>query len=256
MFKRFFAFGCSLTRYEWPTWVDVISCDLNIPNQNWGMSGLGNVGIFHRMVECDLKNNFNAEDLIITLWSSWTREDRYLENVWEAHGNVFNNHLYNKNFLSNYWSMENDIIKNSTAIIAANKMFNLNFQGHIQLPATFESNAKSLSVQETCLFDFYKQHFSIDNIFDTTSVSEYNSILRDSHPDLLQHLSYVKEKIYPKLGLSLKLETITLCNNLHVDILELLNSKISRSEILKKVKNIIDQKYNVPFEIKKNAYGF
>jgi hypothetical protein len=190
------------------------------------------------------------------LWSTWSREDRYLKNTWEAHGNVFNNHLYNKNFLSNYWSMENDIIKNSTAIIAANKMFDLNFQGHIQTPATCETNEKMFSEQETRLLNFYKQHFSSDNIFDTTFVSEYNAILQDSHPDLLQHLTYVNEKIYPKLGLKLKPETVTLCNNLHVDILELFKTRVNRNHTLRAVKDIIDQKYNVPFEIKRNAYGF
>jgi hypothetical protein len=256
MFKRFFAFGCSFTQHVWPTWADIISWDLDIPCQNWGMGGLGNVGIFHRMVECDLTNNFNADDLIITLWSTWSREDRYLKNTWEAHGNVFNNHLYNKNFLSNYWSMENDIIKNSTAIIATNKMFDLNFQGHIQTPATFETNEKMFSEQETRLLNFYKQHFSSDNIFDTTFVSEYNAILQDSHPDLLQHLTYVNEKIYPKLGLKLKPETVTLCNNLHVDILELFKTRVNRNHTLSAVKSIIDQKYNVPFEIKRNIYGF
>lgn len=256
MFKRFFAFGCSFTQYSWPTWADIIAWDLNISYENWGIAGLGNVGIFHRMVECDLKNNFKSDDLIIPVWSTWTREDRYLKNTWETHGNVFNNSFYDRKFLSKYWSLENDIIKNSTAIISANKIFNLRVQGHIQTPAKFESNEKLFSVQETRLFDFYKQHFSNDNIFNTNSVSVYDYLIGDGHPDMLQHLNYVNEKIYPKLGLTLKPETINLCNNLHVDILELFKNKITHNFILRAVKDIIDQKYNVPFEIKRNAYGF
>jgi len=256
MFKRFFAFGCSFTQYVWPSWAEIISWDLNLPFQNWGMGGLGNVGIFHRMTECNLKNNFNSDDLIITVWSSWTREDRYLKNMWAAYGNVFNNPIYDSEFLSKYWSLENDIIKNSTAIIAANKMFNLNVQGHIQTPATFESSENMFSVQEARLIDFYKQHFTSDNIFNITSDSAYDYLIRDNHPDLLQHLAYVKEQIYPKLGLTLKPETITLCNNLHIDILELFKSGVKSAQPLKEIKNIIDQKYNVPFEITRPAYGF
>ena len=254
MFKRFFAFGCSFTQYTWPSWAEIISWDLNISLQNWGMGGLGNVGIFHRMVECNLKNNFNSDDLIIPLWSSWTREDRYIKNMWAAHGNVFNNHLYNSEFLSKHWSFENDIIKNSTAIIAANEMFNLNVQGHFQTPATFELKEAVLSEQETCLINFYKQYFTRDIIFNTPTTSAYDHLINDIHPDLLQHLAYVKEQIYPKLGLTLKPETVTLCNN-HNDILELFKSRLNYP-ILIEVKNIIDQKYHVPFNIKRPAHGF
>jgi hypothetical protein len=254
MFKRFFAFGCSFTNWRWPTWADIISWDLNVPYQNWGMGGLGNVGIFHRMVESDLKNNLDKQDLVITLWSHWNREDRYLNGGWEAHGNVFNNGLYDKRFLSKYWSLENDIVKNSTSIIAANKMFDINFQGHIIPPAEFESNSKIFNEQETTLLNFYKKHFSTDNVFGMRSTTAYTHIINDTHPDLLLHLDYVKTKIYPKLGLTLKQETVEVCNSIQKDILSLLRPDDQPCRDLVQLKQLIRRKYNLPF--KENNYGF
>jgi hypothetical protein len=70
------------------------------------MSGLGNVGIHARLLECDLKNSFTKDDIILTVWSSWTREDRYDvatcrfgRPTWTASGDVFR--MYDKNFIDN-----------------------------------------------------------------------------------------------------------------------------------------------------------
>jgi hypothetical protein len=49
-FKRAFLFGCSYTEYKWPTWANILKKDLDIPVYNWGLSGLGNVGLHCRMV--------------------------------------------------------------------------------------------------------------------------------------------------------------------------------------------------------------
>jgi len=227
MYKRFFAFGCSFTKYNWPCWADIISVDLNIPYENWAIPGLGNVGIFHRMMECDLKNKFNDDDLIIPLWSSWAREDRYLLEKWQTHGNVFNTKFYNSSFIKNYWSNENDIIKNSTSIIAANKLYNITFQGHLIEPGKFETLPIEFSKKEKEIFDFYKPHYPAENIFQHSCNTAYRSFLpgNDSHPDVLQHLEYVKSVIYPKLGLELKPTTTSLFLDLHSKIVRILKTR-------------------------------
>ena len=57
-YDRIFTFGCSWTRYVWPTWADIIKYTDQKPEvHNWGKPGIGNVGILYRMIECDLKNN-------------------------------------------------------------------------------------------------------------------------------------------------------------------------------------------------------
>lgn len=234
MYDRFFAFGCSYTKWTWLTWADIISLDLEIPYENWAIPGIGNVGIFHRIVECDLKNNFKDNDLIITLWSGWTREDRYLKNLiephkshWEAHGNIFNNHFYDKRFLSKYWSYSNDIIKNATAIIASSKIAKINFQGHIMPPGDFEVNLFRIKDSELKIKEFYSKHFSSENIFDEGQIlpDQFNHVVKENHPSILRHLKYVKEKIYPKLNLTLKPSVEKLCQQLEFDILNTLHGK-------------------------------
>ena len=80
-YKRFFAFGCSFTNYFWPTWADIIGQDIPY-YENWGEGGGGNHFIFNSVVEADTRHNFNSDDLIIIMWSSASREDRYNDNKW------------------------------------------------------------------------------------------------------------------------------------------------------------------------------
>ena len=104
-YKRAFCFGCSWTYYAWPTWVDILRKDLDIPVQNWGIANLGNVGILNRMVQCDISNKFTDKDLIIVLWTSWTREDRYIEGKWTRCGNIFaqpSDSPYDSDFIKKY----------------------------------------------------------------------------------------------------------------------------------------------------------
>lgn len=80
-YKRFFAFGCSFTHYFWPTWADIIGRE--IPHyENWGRGSAGNQFIFNSIIECNLRNKFNEDDLVIVMWSSCSREDRYLNGDW------------------------------------------------------------------------------------------------------------------------------------------------------------------------------
>lgn len=80
-YKRFFAFGCSLTNYYWPTWADIIGRDIEF-YQNWGVPGAGNHYIFNSIVEANTRYKFNNDDLVIVMWSTMHREDRYKNNRW------------------------------------------------------------------------------------------------------------------------------------------------------------------------------
>tara|TARA_B100000902_G_scaffold397591_1_gene461842 strand:+ start:195 stop:986 length:792 start_codon:yes stop_codon:yes gene_type:complete len=86
-YKRCFTFGCSLTRYKWPTWSDIIKQDIP-ETYNYGKSGAGNLYISNQLVEANLTHNFNKNDLVIVMWSSVTREDRYKKNHWVTSGNI------------------------------------------------------------------------------------------------------------------------------------------------------------------------
>jgi hypothetical protein len=80
-YKRLFAFGCSFTRYYWPTWADILAEDIPY-YENWGWGGAGNLYIFNAIMEAHNRHKFTKDDLIVVMWSNKNREDRYVNNQW------------------------------------------------------------------------------------------------------------------------------------------------------------------------------
>jgi hypothetical protein len=107
--KRFFAFGCSYTFYCWPTWADFLGLSFD-HYENWGLPGLGNRAILERITECNIKNKFNEDDLVIVQWSGHLRNDFFNRHslndrslAWKTSGSIFNDtneKLYDKKWLS------------------------------------------------------------------------------------------------------------------------------------------------------------
>lgn len=204
-YDRIFTFGCSWTKYCWPTWADMIRYTTDAPPVfNWGFAGLGNVGIFYRMVECDLKHKFTDRDLILVQWTSWSREDRYLTQ-WEAYGNVFNSPFYGDKFTKKYWHWNNDIMKNASVIVAANKMFNIAYQFNM-IPFTEIESGIVPSFPETTsdLQSFYINNLPAMDSFPNSENTQFNNNCDDGHPDIRTHLlffnNYIKDRFKFNLG--------------------------------------------------------
>ena len=100
-YKRFFAFGCSFTNYLWPTWADIIAH--KIPHyENWGKGGAGNQFIFNSIIECNRRNKFNEDDLVIVMWTSCSREDRYVDNNWLVAATENRETIYGKDWVKKF----------------------------------------------------------------------------------------------------------------------------------------------------------
>ena len=220
--SRLFTFGCSFTQFYWPTWSHIIAHELKIPHQNWGIAGLGNVGVHARLLECDLRNKFNEDDIILIVWSNWAREDffdvkkSYRSNCkWSASGGTTDS--YDKNFIETYCSLSNDLIKNSNAMISANKMFNIKFNGHIVTPIINLHNDKALAFndREKELALFYEEHIPNDGEFTRAAHTCSYALVNEMHPDIMSHLDYVNEYICPKLNISLSNKTIDFFTKIH-----------------------------------------
>ena len=91
--KRLFAFGCSFTNYRWSTWADCLAPEFD-EFQNWGQSGAGNHYIFNSVMEADQRQSFAAGDTVVVCWTSFTRDDRYVDGLWHTLGNIFNCPIY------------------------------------------------------------------------------------------------------------------------------------------------------------------
>lgn len=85
--KRLFTFGCSFTKYLWPTWADIVAVNQSYDlYENWGHSGGGNPFIFNSIIECNLRHKFTKNDEIFVMWSTTHRMDVYNNYKWHLDG--------------------------------------------------------------------------------------------------------------------------------------------------------------------------
>jgi len=109
MKRRLFTFGCSLTRYMWPTWATLLNFSDFDEVQNWGSPGIGNRAIAERIAECNVKNKFTKNDTVIVQWSSHLRNDFFHQEGslkdrfpgWKTSGSIFN--FKNREIYNNSW---------------------------------------------------------------------------------------------------------------------------------------------------------
>lgn len=110
--SRFFAFGCSLTYYMWPTWADLIATDYK-EYYNQGFYGRGNQYIMHSVYETDSIKQFTADDTVMVMLTSFTRNDCYVSGEWTHRGSIFNpvnSDIYTEHWQNNFWSLEMGIM--------------------------------------------------------------------------------------------------------------------------------------------------
>lgn len=120
-YKRIFAFGCSFTHYKWPTWADLIS--LESPDavyRNYGFAGMGNLAISTRIIEGSKRFKFNSDDLILVMWSTFCREDRWLRGRWFTQGSVYNS-SYPQDWIRDYTDPVGYLIRDHALIYSTNQ---------------------------------------------------------------------------------------------------------------------------------------
>jgi hypothetical protein len=101
MNKRFFAFGCSYTKWPSPTWADFIGINFD-EYYNYGKAGACNTYIANSFIEANEEHKFNKETDTIFIALSGFGRFSYIERIenetgkylsWETHGDIlFTNH--------------------------------------------------------------------------------------------------------------------------------------------------------------------
>lgn len=97
-----FTFGCSYTKFRYPTYSDFLSPYFD-DHFNLGTPGSGNRAIFNTVIENI--DNITEKDFVLIQWSSLLREDRIFENnEWRAGGVITNTPYYNDEWVSRYFN--------------------------------------------------------------------------------------------------------------------------------------------------------
>jgi hypothetical protein len=120
MGKRLFAFGCSFTRYRWPTWADIMGVNYD-EYQNWGAIGGGNHFIFYSLVEAIQREQINSNDTVAIMWTSVGREDRFIDNEWQLYGSIYNS-PFPEEYVKNFTDPTGFFLTSVTLIDAAKKI--------------------------------------------------------------------------------------------------------------------------------------
>lgn len=105
---RLFVFGCSVTRFFWVTWPDIIAKDLDCDLYNFGFIGNSNELIFNTLMQADSYFKFNEDDLVMICWTGITRESRFFRGEWIRTSRT---HEYFRDIETKYFDNDNVLLK-------------------------------------------------------------------------------------------------------------------------------------------------
>tara|TARA_B110000503_G_scaffold129783_1_gene202368 strand:+ start:1283 stop:2068 length:786 start_codon:yes stop_codon:yes gene_type:complete len=186
---RIFTFGCSYTKYYWPTWADILRHSLgNDVVFNYAHQGTGPSQIMYNMQIANAKHNFNpATDKIIIQWTQWSREDRYINGKWTADGGI-PNQLFDNTWMKKFHDVDYDFIRALTIIKTINSAYSnlIKYQYHWNLHEGINNPNMLSSPLQQYLASVYKEGFpGINDVY--TSHPTYPNI-GDGHPTVYGHL--------------------------------------------------------------------
>lgn len=229
-YKRFFAFGCSFTNFHWPSWANIIGQE--IPEfYNYGQQASGNTLIFHRLIEANIRHQFDKDDLVMIMWTTPMREDRFIDRWYLLrHPNKFildfNGNEFSQTFFKNYVSEQGRLLSDLTFINSASHMLekmkcDFYFLSMVPFDITGIKLKKSLlsdmrdtffwDTEDKVITEFFKDTLSLikPDIYTLTLNSQWkkscrakwNSVIWDDyHPDPKTHLKYLYD-LFPELNL-------------------------------------------------------
>jgi hypothetical protein len=214
-YKRFFAFGCSMTAYRWPTWADIISQEIS-ESYNFGQSGGGNLFIASQVAEVNQKYKFNENDLVMIMWSSVTREDRYVNRQWLTPGNIYTQNYYDNEFIKKFVDLRGCLIRDlSMVALTKHLLDNINVDYEMLQMSPFRysqfSDPTMRFSPEHDVFELYNElvesiHKDILTVefngnWPQHPISDAGGQTADYHPSPQSHLNYLN-KIFPKISWS------------------------------------------------------
>ena len=123
-YKRLITIGCSFTRYKWATWADLLAAELSPDAEfiNQGQSGAGNLYIAVNLNQYMNKLNLGHEDLVVIMWSTFYREDRYMYKQWITPGNIFTQNQIDMDFVEKHCDVRGMMLRDLSIIDSTMRM--------------------------------------------------------------------------------------------------------------------------------------
>jgi len=112
-FKRLFTFGCSFTMHKWPTWPHILASEIDdVELFNFGKAGASNMLISLRLAEANRRYKFTDTDLVAIMWTSNTREDRFIHDFgWICTGNIYNQDILPQEYVKKFADPDGYLIR-------------------------------------------------------------------------------------------------------------------------------------------------
>ena len=214
-YKRAFYFGCSFTKYYWPTWADLIR--LEIPNSyQYAQVGAGNFYIYQSIIEAIIKHNIQKDDLVLVMFSNVTREDRYTKSEgWITPGNLFYQDTYDEKFMKKFFCEKGYLMRDLNLIEGIDRVLSTTGADYSLMTMinfdSYNSGQEKMSGVEDVL-EFYKPTLNKikSSVFEVIFNNDWNTrknrpkyhthwasdLYTDNHPTTIEHLEYV-QKMFP-----------------------------------------------------------
>lgn len=212
--NRFFAFGCSFTRYMWPTWADIIGTKFPDRYFNFAVTGMGNQFIFHSIIYAFQKYKINKDDLIIVCWTAPEREDRYKDGKWVP------SHIWRSDeLIEKIYDKRMQYIMTTNYILAVQKIlegFNFHFltMRHLMTgdsPDINSLNADAFSIIRASFESFMPIGFEIHENRKDPVLKEFG--LKDHHPLTSEHYEFT-QSVFPEFNLNVDRNIIQECDEI------------------------------------------
>lgn len=219
-YKRAFYFGCSFTKYYWPTWADLIR--LEIPDSyQYAQVGAGNFYIYQSIIEALLKHNIQKDDLVMVMFSNVTREDRYTKSQgWITPGNLFYQDTYDEKFMKKFFCEKGYLMRDLNLIEGIDRILSTTGADYSLMTMinfdSYNSGQERMSGVEDVL-QFYTNTLNKikPSVFEVIFNNDWNTreqrpkyhthwatdLYTDNHPTTIEHLEYI-QKIFPNTKFS------------------------------------------------------
>ena len=209
-------FGCSFTKYHWPTWADIVLKQADMAymeTDNWGCPGVGNLFIAIQIQYAIASGLLKQGDHAFICWSSFAREDRLVDGRWLPVGNIFNQDMYPDYWVGKYADVEFYALRDC-ALIAATRsalaglgITQTNFNMNLSEP--YHSGSDPMWDRADRAIKTFKPQFDCKSMVEvlkypppvTVKVhwtqSDPKAIYTDTHHHPISMLNYVKQELCP-----------------------------------------------------------